>query len=295
MRGWLIYDRDAATENKTYIDWFIEEAFKQGVNLALIIRDSLTIGIINGKYQVSIDDEITNLPDFAIIRTIEPALQAYFEACDIPAFNSFAIAHTCNNKALTHIELNKLDIPMVPTFFAPKNSLPDEPPISYPFIVKEASGRSGRQVYLIQNEQDWTETVASLSGNEILIQDANVQLGKDVRVFVIGKKIIGAVLRVNDNDFRANYKLGGYAVPYNLTESDESIVRKIIDCFDFGLVGIDFLLDKSGALLFNEIEDVVGSRTLSAVSEINLLEKYVAFIKKIVEKRKGLSGRQENR
>ena len=31
------------------------------------------------------------------------------------------------------------------------------------------------------------------------------------------------------------------------------------------MVGIDFIFDEQGQFLFNEIEDVVGSRTLSAV------------------------------
>lgn len=57
------------------------------------------------------------------------------------------------------------------------------------------------------------------------------------------------------------------------------MIQKIIDHFDFGLVGIDFLIGHDGELIFNEIEDVVGSRTLSEISDINLLEKYVTFIK----------------
>ena len=58
----------------------------------------------------------------------------------------------------------------------------------------------------------------------------------------------------------------------------------MIESMDFGLVGIDFLFDSEGGLLFNEIEDVVGSRTLSQVSDINLLEKYVSFIKQNVKR-----------
>jgi len=118
------------------------------------------------------------------------------------------------------------------------------------------------------------------------IQSADVMLGKDLRVFVIGKEIIAAVLRVNKNDFRANYKLGGDAILYTLSDKEKKMIQQIIDHFDFGLVGIDFLIGNNGELLFNEIEDVVGSRILSKVSDINLLEKYVTFIKNKISMKK---------
>ena len=49
------------------------------------------------------------------------------------------------------------------------------------------------------------------------------------------------------------------------------------------MVGIDFIFDEHGHFLFNEIEDVVGSRTLSALSEINIVREYLKFIKDHVE------------
>ena len=49
------------------------------------------------------------------------------------------------------------------------------------------------------------------------------------------------------------------------------------------MVGIDFIFDEEGRFLFNEIEDVVGSRTLSALSEINIVWEYLNFIKNSVD------------
>ena len=67
-----------------------------------------------------------------------------------------------------------------------------------------------------------------------------------------------------------------------LSTEETALVQKIIDAFDFGMVGIDFIFDENGRFLFNEIEDVVGSRTLSAVSEINIVREYLNFIKESV-------------
>lgn len=286
MRGWLIYHQAAAAENKTYIDWFIHEAKKQQVELLLQYREQLSIGIVDGNHYLLKNGKSTPLPDFAIVRTIEPILNAHLEACGIVTFNNAQTAQVCNHKSWTHLEITKLGIPMVQTFFATKHSAPPIPPLPFPVVVKEAAGRGGKQVYFVQTEAAWKKCLANLTTNDYIVQATDVTLGQDVRVFVIGKEMIGAVLRKNEHDFRANFKLGGKAFPYTLSTENKKMIQKIIDHFSFGLVGIDFLIGKQGELIFNEIEDVVGSRILSEVTDINLLKKYVAFIKQQVNEYK---------
>src|SRR5699024_4006893 len=98
-------------------------------------------------------------------------------------------------------------------------------------------------------------------------------------VFIVGKEIIGAVKRISKRDFRANYTLGGSVKWYALQPHEREMIKRIITHFDFGMVGIDFLVNEDGGILFNEIEDIVGSRSLSKVSDVNILRKYVTFIK----------------
>lgn len=283
LNGWLIYRKKDALENTSYIDWFIDEANKQAVRLTLVYREDITIGIAEGKQRTLIKGKSVALPDFVVVRTIEPLLQTYFETNGVRAFNAANTAHFANHKALTHLALQKLNIPMVETYFVAKDSLPSTLPLPYPFILKEATGRGGAQVYLIENAEQWKQKVKLLQTNDALIQKLNEPIGKDLRVFVIGKEIIAAVLRENKKDFRANFKLGGSAIAYDLQAEDISMIEKIIQQFNFDLVGIDFLIDDAGHLLFNEIEDVVGSRILSQVTEINLLQKYITYIKENVQ------------
>ncbi|SHF65077.1 ATP-grasp domain-containing protein [Ornithinibacillus halophilus] len=276
--GWIIYQEQDAIENESYINWFIEEAEKQQLSLKLVLRENIQFGIKNNNLTLSSSLE-TAMPDFAIVRTIEPLLNLQLEQLGVAVYNSSTIASICNHKGRTHFEVNKLNIPMVDTYFY-KRELLLNPPLKFPFVIKEASGRGGKQVYFIQNEDDWKNCIASISTTDVIVQDSNVQLGKDLRVFVVGKIIIGAVLRESSNDFRANFKLGGTARLYELNSQEKEIIEKIVHHFEFGMVGIDFLLDSDGNLLFNEIEDVVGSRTLSHVSDINIVEKYVEHIKR---------------
>ncbi|MBP1968806.1 gamma-F420-2:alpha-L-glutamate ligase [Virgibacillus natechei] len=276
--GWLIYAEANVEENRSYINWMIAEAQMQNVSLELVIREQLIIGIENQERTIKVDNKEVHKPDFAIIRLIEPLLNLHLETCGITVFNSSSISSICNNKALTHHHIIDQDIPMVDTIFAQKDTVSQTPPMPYPFIIKETSGRGGKQVYYIQDKQDWLNRISSIATNDIIIQACNVQLGKDLRVFVIGKEIIGAVLRESTDDFRSNFKLGGSARMYQLHAHERSIISKIIRSFHFDMVGIDFLIGLNGELLFNEIEDVVGSRTLSTVSDLNILEKYITHI-----------------
>lgn len=284
MIGWLIYQKVDAEKNRSYINWFIEEAHLQNIDLKLVYREDLTIGLDEQPivYLAAIKQ---TLPNFVVNRSIEPMLQHFFTIANITIFNPVETAKIANDKALTHLELSKLNIPMLPTFFINGRGLSKKPPLKYPFIIKSVTGRGGDEVYLLENEENWLTFQSQSENQAYVVQPTNVQIGKDVRVFVIDKEIIAAVLRHNETDFRANFKLGGKAIPYHLSKHEINMIHKIIDHFQFGLVGIDFLIDHNDNLLFNEIEDVVGSRILSETSDINLLEKYVTFIKKTIHQK----------
>lgn len=279
ITGWLIYSKKDMNRNKSYINWFLDEASKQYINLQLIIREHLQIGIRHQQRFMTYKNKPISPPLFAVVRTVEPLLNKYLELLGIKAFNSYQVAAMCNHKANTYIEMNSLGIPVIDTIFTKRNYLGPIPPMSYPFVIKESTGRGGKQVFLIQNKHEWLNTYQTFTSEDLVVQSVQVQTGKDLRVFVIGQDIVGAVLRKSKSGFRANYSLGGTATWYPLSNEERQLINHIIQAYDFDLVGIDFLLDLDGNLILNEIEDVVGSRILSAVSEINLLEKYVTHIK----------------
>lgn len=284
MIGWLIYRKEDAIVNYSYIQWFKQEAEKQELCLKLVYDEQLTIQMETNGSSLKIEGHIVDKPDFVIIRKMGTLLQKQFEAMKITTFNNAETAEICNHKVLTYLEMQKIKISMMPTVFISTVTPPEKPPFNYPFILKSATGHGGTNVYWIDNEDKWKQILKTAITADYIAQSCkDIQTGKDVRVFVIGQQIIAAVLRTNDNDFRANFKLGGKASLFELTPTMEATIKKIINHFNFGMVGIDFLLHNNGNLVFNEIEDVVGSRILSATSNINLLEKYITHIKQTME------------
>ncbi|KGX88055.1 ATP-grasp domain-containing protein [Pontibacillus marinus] len=274
--GWLIYKKEDADRNRSFIDMFIEEARKQGLALHLKLRESFHIGVQEHQFVCFEEGQRIDLPDFAVVRTIDPLFTKQLELLGVPCFNSSHVAQICNDKAKTHQLLTQQGVPMVDTLFLKGEALPYIP-FSFPLIAKDVHGRGGRNVYWVENKDDLLELPFEPK-QDLVIQKPAPQLGKDLRVFVVGNKIVGAILRENANEFKANYTLGGSASLYELSQEERQLVHKVMAPFEFGMVGIDFLFDEKNQLLLNEIEDVVGSRTLYTKSSINILELYVSYI-----------------
>ena len=102
-----------------------------------------------------------------------------------------------------------------------------------------------------------------------------------MRVWAIGGKIITAILRESDTDFRSNFCLGGKAAPYELNHDETALVKKVLSLIKSDYIGIDFLFD-NGHLIFNEIEDTVGARMVYDKTDIDIIKLYCNYIKKEV-------------
>lgn len=153
------------------------------------------------------------------------------------------------------------------------------------YVIKSVSGHGGKEVMTLEQflkgdaELGKQESdAANYYKDKFVIQPLINANGRDLRVYVLGHEIIGAVLRKSVYGFKSNYSLGGSVSLYELSTKQKNIVNRIIDAFDFSYVGIDFLLDENENLIFNEIEDVVGSRMLSACSNINYVGLYLKYI-----------------
>ena len=49
-----------------------------------------------------------------------------------------------------------------------------------------------------------------------------------------------------------------------------------------GMAGIDFILAKDGSLVFNEIEEMAGSRMLYECTDYDIVKDYVQWISKFI-------------
>src|SRR5699024_245566 len=95
---------------------------------------------------------------------------------------------------------------------------------SYPFIIKEAFGSFGEQVYLIKNEKELINRLDALKNRPFLVQQFIASsFGQDIRLQVIGDEVVTAMKRTALDDFRANVTAGGTMEPYTASPEEKRI------------------------------------------------------------------------
>ena len=68
---------------------------------------------------------------------------------------------------------------------------------------------------------------------------------------------------------------------YRLSEEQRREVMRYVQCLGgekLAMAGVDFLLDKQGRLVFNELEEMVGSRMLYACTDRDIVRDYVRWL-----------------
>ncbi len=267
LTGWLVYTGEGAERNREFIGFWMREAEKRDLLLTL-------------KY--ACDALTPPFPDFAVVRTMMPSLSRRLEDAGVAVFNPAVVSEACNDKWKTYCLASELGVPYPKTEWVPHPETFASD--TFPYVLKSCCGHGGSEVFLVQNSEEAKKASDRLRGVPCVAQEVVSDIGKDLRVYVLGGKILKAMLRVSETDFRSNFCLGGNAVPYTLTEREESVVKAFSDALPFGLVGVDFLFHH-GQTVFNEIEDVVGCRMLYAKTNIRPVELYLDWILDQMKKR----------
>ena len=282
-RFWLIYRKEDAVRNKAYIEMYQRYAPEYGMECELVYVENLQYGVRNGEPYLSkrsnANNYLKDLPDFAIVRAILPSLNKQLELLGIPCLNNYQVSSICNDKAECYRYLSGRGIPMPDTLFVANREIAGFL-VNCPLgtVLKAVDGHGGSQVCLYDGNAE--EILRIMGRSDMVAQEKVGSQNCDLRVYVVGGKILASVLRESNEGFRANFSLGGRVSLYSLKEAERELVQKMIDLFEFDMVGIDFILDDNGNLVFNEIEDVVGARMLYQCSDIDIVKEYLSYISK---------------
>jgi len=287
LQGWLVYNEADARRNTVYINRFLSEAAALSITLQLVGREELAFGVERGRLILRMRGEKAVLPDFCVMRNMDELLSGQLEALGIQVFNNARISAIANDKARTYQYLAAHGIPMPDTLFvrAGDYRVDHTAHLPFPAVLKSVRGRGGAEVYRLESPEELAETLSRADPNAYYVVQELVQPGRDVRVFIVGGQIVGAVLRESDSDFRANHSLGGRSSLHTLTPEELALTKRVTALFEIGMAGIDLIYREDGTALFNEMEDVVGSRTLSMNSDINIVRLYLEFIAQTFEAR----------
>lgn len=278
IKGWLIYNREDYEKNRPFADQFLEQAECYGLALSLKFQDELCAGLHDGGAVVQPQGSGT-VPAFAINRSRDYLLSCCLEQAGCRVFNPSETVRIGNDKIASHLLAAKLGLPQVDMAFCA--NLPESIArhgLTYPVVLKSPDGHGGSEVSLAQNELELLDFARSLKSDKVLVQRLCGRPGVDVRVYVLGNKVLRAVKRYSGNDFRANLSLGGSVDYYELSSDEMMLVERVLGALTLDFAGIDFIMDECGGLLFNELEDAVGSRSLYKLGGVDVVALYLNHI-----------------
>lgn len=241
MNGLLIYSRAEAERNR-----FAVERFKKLLGVRLVYEEEAAFDIPC---------------DYVINRTNNAEIARGFEQKGSRVFNPASLTALANDKQKCYEFMQANGIEIMPI----NRTAP-------PLVKKPINGKGGAGVELI--------TEGEITHEEGFVYQAPASdLGKDLRVWLIGGEIIASILRVSETDFRSNFCLGGEAVPYALSAEEALLVNKIAALIEYDYIGIDFVFNH-GKIVFNEIEDSVGARMVYEKTDVDIIALYCEYIKK---------------
>lgn len=285
MKGYLIVNSFVRAEKfQELYQFFLNSAVRLNINLEVKRTED---------FISDLEEDFKNiaLPDFVLFWDKDIYLARRLEKAGIPVFNSSKSIELCDSKILTTLELlNKVEMPktiLVPkTFEGPGyNSFifldRAERIINYPMIIKETHGSFGKQVYLAENRKEAEEIFTRIHCKDCLIQEfIESSRGKDVRINVVGDRVVASMLRYNDHDYRSNITNGGKMQRYTPSKAQEEIALKACKILNMDFAGVDILFGPDDKPYLCEVNSNPHFKTTYDCTGIDMSE---LILKHIVE------------
>jgi RimK family alpha-L-glutamate ligase len=146
-------------------------------------------------------------------------------------------------------------------------------------VVKPIFGSCGRGMMRLENP-DLAQRVflAMEQCNYVYYLQKFVPCGnRDVRVFVLGEKVLATVLREN-TFWKANFACGAKVHRWKLCKEAEEAALQAAKVTGVDYAGVDLLYSEQGEILVTEVNGIPGWEGLQQVCELNVAKEIVSYV-----------------
>ena len=287
MKAWLITNKYFISDSFLLLKkHLVESANKKGIELIEYNNVDVVKTIYNANY---------SKPNFVLFWDKDVKLASFLESDGIKVFNSSESIKLCDDKSLTYLRLRNKGIKMPKTFFSPllyyHNILEDDTildyiinELSFPFVFKECFGSFGKQVYLINNKEEFIEKIKCVDCWPYIMQEfIKSSFGKDLRVYVVGDKCIASMKRENTSgDFRANIEIGSCGSIYEINNEQKELAIKVVKELGLTFGGIDLLFDEDDSPIFCEANSNAYFNEINKIVNIKIEDHIFDYILSIL-------------
>jgi len=215
-----------------------------------------------------------------------------FELAKIPLINGYLPITKAKNKLRTMQILGQNKIPIPKTYIVSHPSYIDNIIMdigSFPVILKTLAGSHGSGVSIIESKRGLKSIIDMIIKNDdsdpVMVQEyVRESKGTDIRVFIVGKRIVGAMERIatRRGEFRSNFHLGGRVRVAEMSAEEKKIAFKSVAACGLDFAGVDIIRTNSGP----KILEVNANPGLEGITEATGRDIAGEIIKYAVKKSK---------
>lgn len=142
-----------------------------------------------------------------------------------------------------------------------------------PIIIKLLEGTQGVGVILADTKEIAAaiiETLQSTRQNVLIQRFVAESKGKDIRAFVVGDRVVGAMRRVAQGaEFRSNVHRGGRTEPVELDPAYEEAAVRAAQIMNLQVAGVDMLESRSGPQIM-EVNSSPGLEGIEGATQLDI-------------------------
>jgi len=270
----------------------VEEAQKAGHKVAVIDPLKCDIKLERHKPSVYYKGQRLLKPD-AIIPRVGASITFYGTAI-VRQFETMNCFTTVSSQALVRSrdklqslqKLSSAGVGMPKTVFTNFGKHTDQiiemvdgPPV----VIKVLEGTQGIGVNLAEDYES-AETILDAYNtmeSRVIVQEFIEEAGgADLRVFVVGDKVVGAMKRqAQAGEFRSNLHRGGSAVSIKLSREEELTAIAAAKSLGLGVCGVDLLQSKRGPLVL-EVNSSPGLEGIEGATKNNIAGAIIKYIER---------------
>ncbi len=221
-----------------------------------------------------------------------------FELEGIPVINRSLPVIRAKNKLRQLQVLTRYKIPM-PRSYVVRSAQYIEEIVkkigSYPVIIKSLVGSAGIGVAIVETGRALRSLIDMIvhddASGPLIIQEYEREIkGRDLRVFIIGGKIVAAMERIakKRSEFRSNFSLGGHVKVAELTKKECDISLAAARACDLDIAGVDIVRTSKGPKVL-EVNSTPGLEGITLATGIDIAGEMIKYAVTIAKKNKKTS------
>jgi ribosomal protein S6--L-glutamate ligase len=152
-------------------------------------------------------------------------------------------------------------------------------------VVKPLFGSEGRGMIRITDIDIAWRTFRAIERLQsiLYLQQFVPHPGWDLRVFVLGNRVLTAMRRHARDDWRTNVAQGGRTEPIDVTDEEQRLALDAARAVGTSVAGVDLLPRPDGGYYVLEVNAVPGWRALAPTTGIDVAGEIIAFLQRSME------------